>query len=139
VHFDKRCHVRSVAKVVGVFATCERRAGSRFGSDDAYFFATAQLLTDEREGETCEVGATACASDDDVRGCTGYGHLFDGFLADNGLVHEHVVQHGTQRIFGIIMSRRHFNSFRNGNAEGTIGVWIFRQNLPACIGFQRRA
>jgi hypothetical protein len=63
----------------------------------------AQLLADEGEGDAGEVAAAAGAADDHVGVVAGHFQLQHGLLADDGLVHQHVVQHRAQRVLGVVV------------------------------------
>ena len=73
---------------------------------------------DERERDAAEVAATAGAADDDIRIFAGHFHLLQGFLPDDGLVHQDVVQHRTKRILILAAAgRRGFHRFTDGDAK----------------------
>ena len=128
-----------VAEVEGVFAPRQRRTGGRLDRDHPDLALVAQLLADERKGDAGEVRAAARAADHDVRIGVGRFHLLDRLEADHGLMHQHVVEHGAQRVFGVGVLGRDFDRFRNRDAEaaGRIGM-LFEDRAPG-IGLVARA
>ena len=103
VHRHERREARRVAEVVGVDALGQRRAGRRLGGEEARAGAGAQLAPQPRVGQAGEVRAAAHAADDHVGRVAGELHLGDALLADHGLVQEHVVEHGAQRVVGVLV------------------------------------
>ena len=101
VHGDERRHADRVAVVVGVDAARQRRARGRLDGDDLDVGA-GDLVAQERERDAGEVRAAAGAADHDVRALLAErGQLLLGLEADHGLVHEHVVEHGAERVGGL--------------------------------------
>jgi hypothetical protein len=119
VHLGQRRQVRGVAKVVGELAARQAGAGGGFHRHDAALLglAAAQLLADEGEGDAREVAAATGAADDHVGVVAGHFQLQHGLLADDGLVHQHVVEHRAQRVLGVVIRGRHFHRFADGNAQ----------------------
>ncbi len=131
VHLHQRREVRGVAEVVGVLALGQRRAGRGLDRDDAALAAAAQLQAEEREGEAGEVRAAAGAADDDVGIVARHLELLDRFLADDGLVQQHVVEHRAERIFHRRVLGGHLDRFRNGDAERARTVRVLGQDGAA--------
>ena len=77
--------------------------------------------------------------DDDVRGLSHLGHLGDRFLADDGLVKEHVVEHGPQGVVGVGVGGRNLDRFGDGDAQTAGAVGILVEDGPAGVGDVRRA
>ncbi len=93
MHLGQWCHLAGVTEVVGIFAARERRAGCRLDSDDTRLRTAAQAGADVRKGDAGKVGTAAGAADDHVGIGISHGHLLHRLNADDGLVHQHVVQH----------------------------------------------
>jgi hypothetical protein len=96
--------------------------------------AAAQLLADEGEGDAGEVAAAAGAADDDVGVVAGHFQLQHGFLADDGLVHQHVVEHRAQRVLGVVVGGGHFHRFADGDAQRAGVVGVLGQDGAAAVG-----
>ena len=135
VHFGQWRHARGVAKIVGIGATCQGRACGRFHGHDARFLTTTQGVSNEWERNACKVGATACTANDDVRPGICHLHLHDGFLANDRLMQQHVVEHRTQRVLGVVALHGQFDCFGNGDAQAARMVGRFGQHGAAIGGF----
>ena len=105
-----------VAKVVGVLAARQARAGSRLHRDDARLGATAQAVADEGEGHASKVAAAAGAADQRVGPGVGHVHLLHRLQADDRLVQQHVVEHAAQRVLGVVALRGNFDRLTDGDA-----------------------
>ena len=79
---------------------------ARLDGHDVDFSTAAQLFAKEGKNDPCEVGSTSCTSDDDIGIVVRHLHLLHRFLADNGLVQQHMVEHGAERVFGVVAARR---------------------------------
>ena len=119
VHLGQRDELARVAEVVGVDALAERRAGKRLGGDELDLPLAGDLVLHERERDPAEVAAAAVARDHDV------GHETEVFengprlQADHRLVHEHVVEHRSQRVLHRAAGgRRHLHRLADGDAQG---------------------
>ena len=117
VHLDQRRQVRGVAEIIGVLAAGERRACRRLDRDEAALATTAQLQPEEREGKPREVRAAAGAADHDVGVVARHLELLDRFLAVDGLVQQHMVEHGAERIFHRRILGGHLHRLGNGDTE----------------------
>ena len=138
VHLDQRRQVRGVAEVVGVFAARQRRACGRLDRDEAALAPAAQLQPEEREGKPGEVRAAAGAADHDVGVVARHLELLDRFLAVDGLVQQHVVEHGAERIFHRRILGGHLHRLGNGDAERARTFRVLGEDGPAGIGLVRR-
>ena len=134
VHLGQRRHVAGVAEVIGVLAARQAGAGGGFDRDDAAFLATAQLLAYEREGDAGEVAAAAGAADDHIGVVAGHLHLQHGFLADDGLVHQHMVEHRAQRVLGVVMGRGDLDRLADRNAQRSRVVRARGEHTAAVLG-----
>ncbi len=76
----------------------------------------------EREGKAGEVGAAADAADDHVGLLAGELHLQRRLLPDHGLVQQHVVQHGAERVVGVIARGGHLDGLGDRDPERARGV-----------------
>ena len=117
VHRHQRGQTDRVAEVVRVDAARERRARGRLSGDVADLVLAAQRPADEREHQPGEVGATSDAADDHVRVGVRELELLHRLLPDHGLVQEHVVEHGAERVVGVLALRRHFHGLGDRDPE----------------------
>lgn len=138
VHLGQRGHVAGVAEVVGVLAARERRAGRRLDCHDARLAPAAQRLADEGKGDAREVGAATSAAHHYVGPGVGHMHLLHGFQADDGLMHQHVVEHRAECVLGVLALHRQLHGLRNCNAEAARVVGPLRQYAAAVLGLVRR-
>ena len=99
VHLDNWGHLGGVAVIKGVNTFGQRRRGRGLYRHQAGALAVFQVLAQEGQGNAAKVRAAAHAADHHVWVFTGQVHLLEGFLADHGLVQEHVVEHGSQAVF----------------------------------------
>ena len=99
VHLDDGSHLGGIAVIEGVSALGQRGGGGRFDRHQAGALPVLQILAQERVGDPGKVRAAAHAADDHIRVFPGQVHLLQGFLADDGLVHQHVVQHRAEAVF----------------------------------------
>src|SRR2546426_11516633 len=107
VHLDERREADRVAKVVDVLALREARTGARLDGDDAELLPLAgELVGEEREGEAREVRAAADAADEDVGLRVRFLELLLHLEADDGLMHEDVVEHAPQRVLRVLARER---------------------------------
>src|SRR5436309_10567941 len=118
VHLHQRREPDGVAEIVDVLALGETGARGRLHRDDPHLLVLAgELVGREREGEAGEVRAAAGAADDDVRGGVGALELLLRLLPDDGLVHEDVVQHATERVLRVVAGRRVLDRLADRDAE----------------------
>ena len=96
MHLYQRGQVPGVAEIVGVLAAGQGRTGSRFDGNHLHIFSAPQLFAEERKRNAGEIRSAAGAADDDIRIIACHFKLFDGFLADHGLVHQYVVENAAQ-------------------------------------------
>ena len=134
VHLHERGQSRHVAVVVSELALGHGRAGGRFDGHDPRL-RPGQVLADERERQTGEVGAAPGAPEDEVgRGLPEHLELFEGLLADDRLVQAHVVEDGTQGVAGLGVARRHLDRLRHRHTQRTGGVGVLGEEGPARLG-----
>mmetsp|Transcript_60702 Transcript_60702/g.172549 ORF Transcript_60702/g.172549 Transcript_60702/m.172549 type:complete len:260 (-) Transcript_60702:45-824(-) len=97
---DKRRHLRGVPEVVGVTPLGERGAAGGLHGEHAEVLGCLfpELLPKEGEAQARKVRTSTSAADQDVRVLPGQLHLLNGFQANDRLVHEDMVQDGTQRV-----------------------------------------
>ena len=81
----------------------------------------------------------ASATDHDVGISVGLLHLLDRLEADDGLVHEHVVEHAAERIFSVGILGRNFHRLGNRDAETAWRIWVLFEDCSAGIGLVARA
>ncbi len=106
VHLRQRRHVTGVAEVVRVSAARQARACCGLDGDHANRSPAAELLPDERERDAGEVRPAAGATDHDVRIIVGHFHLRDGFLTDDRLVKQYVIQHRSEGVLRVVAAGR---------------------------------
>mmetsp|Transcript_2344 Transcript_2344/g.4944 ORF Transcript_2344/g.4944 Transcript_2344/m.4944 type:complete len:206 (-) Transcript_2344:769-1386(-) len=102
-----------VAKVVGILALCERWAVRRLSRDHFELLRRLlpEALTQEREAQAREVGATASAAHNDIWILAYHLQLLHCLHAENGLVHEDMVEDTAQSILVLLHCRSSFNGF----------------------------
>ena len=79
--------------------------------------AVPEVAAEERERQPREVRAATGAADDDIRRLAGHAHLLDRLLADDCLVEEDVVEHGTERVLRVLPGRRILDRLADRHAE----------------------
>jgi len=132
VHLEDWNDAEAVAVIKTIDAARERWGGCRFHCQKAGLFAVPQVSAQERQRDAAEIRAAAHAADDHIRVFAGQVHLLEGFLANNCLMQEHVVQHRTEPVFLFPVGfSRDFDRFGDGDAErtGVIGV-LFQVAAP---------
>lgn len=117
VHFHERRRPGGVPEIIDELPFRQSRTRSRLGGDEPGVPVLLHLLAEERERDAAEVRASARAPDDDVRVFPGHLHLFDGFLPDDGLVEEDVVENRAERIFRVVVFHRVLDRLAYGDAE----------------------
>jgi hypothetical protein len=60
--------------------------------------------------------------------------LLECLLADDGLVHQHVVQHAAKGVPGVWIAAGHFYCLADGDPEAARRVRVFSQHGAASIG-----
>ena len=139
VHLHQRRHADRVAEIVGVFPLGEARARGGLDGDDARLLFLRQLVGRERERQPREVGAAARAADDHVGLVVGLLELLLGLQADDGLVHEHVIEHAAERVLGVVARGGVFHRLADGDAERARRVGILLEDLLARLRVRARA
>ena len=119
MHLDQRRHLRGVAEVVGIHAARKRRRRFGLRGDDPVPRAISERSTEPRKGKPGEVRATTCAADDHVRLLACHGHLFDRFLADDGLVKQDEVEHRPERVLRARMGHGVLDGLADRDPERT--------------------
>src|SRR5210317_1656413 len=99
VHLDNRSHGCGIAIIKSVFATSQGRARTRFNGDNLGLLAICKVLMQERESETGKVRTATSTADDHIRIFPSHFHLLQRFLPNDSLMHEHMVEHGTEAVF----------------------------------------
>ena len=134
VHLGERANLTGIAEVIGVLTASEARAACRFHSENIVVGFATELFTNERANKATEVRTTACATDDEVGLHADLVESGLRFETDDGLVEEHLVQHGTENVAVTRLLHSGFNSFRNGAAKATRGARKFGVDLAADVG-----
>ena len=135
----KRVHLHDwrvadgIAEVEGVNPLGEGWARRRFARNDLGLGATCKVLANEWEGKSCEVAATTDTPVDLVGIFASKVELAKGFLTDDGLVHENVVEHRPEGVLGIVMGRCVFDRFGDRDTQGSGRIWIIGQDLATGI------
>ena len=110
VHLHQRGQVAGIAEVIGKAALGQAGASGRFDGNHARAALALELAADVRHHEAGKIRSAAGAADDHVRIVAGQRHLLNRFLADHGLVQQHVIQHAAQRVLGVGILGGHFHS-----------------------------
>ncbi len=100
-----------VTKIVGIFSPSQSRTSSRFNSHHTDFRTTSKHFTDEWKNDPGEIRTASCTADHHIRIIPRHLHLFDRFLSDNGLMHQHMIEHTPQCIFDVIILGRNLDCF----------------------------
>ncbi len=131
VHPHQRGHHARVAEVVGVDATGQAGRRRRLDRDHPQVLRLAgQLVGQERVGEAGEVAAPADAADDDVRVGPGHVELALRLDPDHGLVQEHVVEDGAERVLrGGLVRHRVLDRLADREAERARARRVLREPL----------
>ena len=134
VHLDQRREMAGVAEVVSEAALGEAGAGGGLDGHDARVALALELAAQKGHHEAGKVRSAAGAADDDIGFVAGQRHLLDGFLADDGLVEQHVIQHAAERVLGVGVFGGHFDGLRDGDAERAVRVGMLGENGAAAVG-----
>ena len=139
VHLQQRRHLGRVAEVVAVLALGERRARGRLDAAHGRAHAAGHLLPQEREGQAREVRPAAGAAHQHVGPLVHHGHLQERLLADDGLVHQDVVQDAAQAVAGGRVGGRHHDGLGYGHPQRPGVAGVGGQQAPPVLGGLRRA
>ena len=142
VHLHQRREAGGIAVVVGIDALGQRRAGGRLDGNKADLLRALVArcrIAEEGEADAGEIAAAAAGGEDHVRVLAEFLELLLGFLADDGLVQQHMVEHRAQGVFGAGRRYRGFHRLGNGDAEAALVVRIGRQDVAAGLGLVGRA
>ena len=139
VHLHQRRHPDRVAEVVRVRALGQRRARGRLDRAHRRRHPAGPLLPQEREHQPAEVRAAAGAPDQQVGGLADLGELQQRLLADDRLVHQHVVEHAAERVVDRRVLRRDLDGLADRDAERPGGVRVLGQDRAPGLGQVRRA
>ena len=117
VHAGQRRNVAGIAEIVNVLAAREGRAGRRLNRNDARVSLAEQFILHERGDQAAEVGAAAGTADHDIRILVEHLHSLLALQTDDGLVQQHLIEHGAEYIAVALVCSSHFNGLRNRTAE----------------------
>ena len=134
-HLHYRPDADCVAKVKRVNAARERGASCRFRRDEAgRGLRASELVSNEGVGESGKVGSAAHASDDDIRVFPGHLHLLLGFLPNDRLVQQDMVDHGAERILRVIVGRCVFDRLGYRDAKAARRLRVLCEDPAPRIG-----
>src|SRR5204862_422830 len=140
VHLDERREADRVTEVVDVLALREARTGARLDGDDAELLPLAgELIGKKRKGEAREVRAAADAAHEDVRLRVRLLELLSHLEADDGLVHEDVVEHAAERVLRVVARRRVLDRLADRDPEAAGRVRIRLEDFLARLRVGARA
>ena len=142
VHLHDRRVAGRIAVVVGIDALGQRRAGGRFDRHHAQILRlriAGRLVGQEREGDAAEVGAAAAGRENHVGVLANFGQLLLRFQADDGLMQQHVVKHGSQCVIRVGAAGRLFHRLGDGQAERALIVRVLGQRIAPGIRHVARA
>ena len=134
IHLDDGGHLAGIPIVVAVDATGQARRRLRLDRDDPVVRLAPQLLAQEREGQTREVGAATGAGHQDVRLVAGHRHLLHGLEPDDGLMHQHVVEHRPEGVLGVVPGGRVLDRLADGHAQRAGAIGRRGEHGPAVVG-----
>ena len=135
VHRHHWSHTCCIAIVILELTASELWTRGRLNSHYTGLLTLAQIATDKWEADTSEVGATAEATDNNIRLVARHLHLTNSLLADDGLVQQNVVHHTTQTVTGAVtVLQSTLHSLRNGNTQISRTIRICRQNIATALG-----
>ena len=134
VHLHERGHARGVAEVIAVLALGQARAGGWFDATDGRVHVAGHLLSKEREGEAAEVRSATGATNKNVGGLADLGELQECFLADDRLMHQHVVEHAAERVAGVRIGDGHGDRLGDRDAEAAGVVRVLSEDRAAVLG-----
>ena len=135
VHLSQRSQVRRVAEIVRVLAPCQSRACSRLHRHNARLGTAAQTVADKRKGNARKIAAAARTTEHHIGPGVGHFHLLHCLQPNNALVQQHMIEHRSEGIFGVIALRGNFHRLTDGNAQAARMVGAFCQHTAAIIGF----
>ena len=134
VHRQQRGHADRVAEVVAEHAAGQLRAARGLDRDRPNLRALGQLAMDEGEREPGEVRTAAEGGDHDVgQALAGLLELHERLLADDGLVHQDVVEHAAQAVLGVLVADRPLDRLGDRNPEAAGAVRIGREDAATCL------
>ena len=96
VHLDERRHFAGIAKVIGVLPARDRRACVGLDRQKPRLGTALQAVAQERKGEPREIAATTDAPHDQVGHRVGALHLEQRLFANDGLMHQDVIEHASK-------------------------------------------
>ena len=99
VHWKKRSVTGLVTIIVFKLTLGELRACCRLSCNEPCLFFSSETMSEEREGNTSEVGSTSETSDYDIRIVSGLFHLLLGLKTDDGLMKGHMIHYRAKGIF----------------------------------------
>ena len=88
-----------------------------------------KLDAHEGRDETAQVGTTSGTSDDDVGLDAILVERPLGFQSDDGLVKQHLVEHGAQHIAVALLAEGTLHGFRDGATQAALRVRVLTENL----------
>ena len=117
VHRQQRSVAGRVTKIIHELTLRQLRTGCRFHRYRANVLPVHQVMTQKGEGNPCEVGATSQRSDHHIGEITCDLQLLFCLLTDDGLMHQHMVQYRSQRVFCRGILCRHLYRFGDRDAQ----------------------
>ena len=142
VHLHQRRIARGIAKVVGINALGQTRTRGRLHRHATQVLGalvTGSLVGEEGEADAGEIAAATAGRKDHVRVVAHLLELLLGFLADDGLVQQHMVQHRTERVIGVGARGRFFHRLGDGNTQAALVFRVVGQDAAAGLGKVGRA
>src|SRR5262249_39066737 len=133
VHLQQRGEPGGVPEVVRVDPSGERRTRRGLDCPDDRIHPAGQLLPEERERQPAEVRAASGTADVYAGGVPGLSVLLNRFLADNRLMHEHVVENAAECVPGLGVARGDLDRLTYRDTEAAGRAWVLGQNAPSGV------
>ena len=134
IHFCERAYLARIAEIVNVLAAGQARAGSWLHCDEPIIPLSAQLFAHKRGDKAAQVGAAACAADDDIRLYAILIQCGFCFKTDDRLVQQYLGKHTAEHIAVAFGIHSNFHSFGNRAAQAAGGAGVLRENLASYFG-----
>ena len=135
VHLHERCQRCGVPKVVGVGPLGYGWTGRRLHGNKLRLLTVGQPLPNEGEDHASVAAPATHAANDHVGVVVHLLELEEALLADDGLVHQNVVQDAAQGVVGVLTGGGVLHRLADGDAQAARRVGVLLQDITSCLGF----